>query len=131
MSRFLTAVESVLEADAVRLETDFRALPGWCSLKAFGLLVMLENDFGAPVTIDRLRELKTVGDLELEALAQLAAKTFGVARSAFDPRLGYGETAEWDSVNHLRLVMAAEKLLGVTYPIETVPALRHLADFLR
>jgi RNA polymerase sigma-54 factor len=44
-------------------ETRFRELDGWCSLKAFGLLAMLENDFGARVPIARFTECATLGEL--------------------------------------------------------------------
>lgn len=60
----------------------------------------------------------------------LAAKVFGVSREKLSPTLKYGEIPEWDSVNHLRLVMETEKVFGVKYPLEKIPFLSSLADFL-
>ena len=63
MEEFLEQVAEVLEVDSVGLEDDFRAVEAWCSLKAFGLLVLLENDWGTPISTERFAELKSVGDL--------------------------------------------------------------------
>lgn len=130
MNLFLKGVASVLEVDEVDLDLDFRTVPGWCSLQGFGLLVLLENDWGAPVSIDRFLGMKSVKDLYREAFLALAAKVFGVERAALRGDLGYGEIPEWSSVNHLKLVMEAEKRFGVSYPFERVPFLRRLDDFL-
>ena len=76
---FLKGVASVLEVDEVDLDLDFRTVPGWCSLQGFGLLVLLENDWGAPVSIDRFLGMKRVKDLYREAFLALAAKEIGRA----------------------------------------------------
>lgn len=60
---FCARVADILETDGVTLETDFRALPGWCSLQAFGLLVFLENDCGVRMDIPAFRRLSRVGEL--------------------------------------------------------------------
>lgn len=60
---FRTKVADVLEVDAVTDETRFRELPGWCSLQAFGLLVMLENDCGVRLDTGRFAQIETVGGL--------------------------------------------------------------------
>ena len=71
MNEFLDKIAAVLE-EPVRPETRFRELPDWSSLKAFGVLVTLENDFGRPMTIDEFRQLNTVADLARAAgVAQL------------------------------------------------------------
>lgn len=129
MNRFLEAVSGVLESGEVTLSTRFRELPDWCSLKAFGLLVMMENDFAAPIDVNRLHGLETVRELMEEAIVALAARVFKVERPKLSPATAYGSLPEWDSVNHLRLVMEAEKLFGVRYPMESVPELRRLGDF--
>ena len=82
MNKFLSAVASVLEMDEVRLDFEFRNAPDWCSRQAFGLLVLLENDWGAPVSIDRFAELKTVRDLYREAFLAFAAGIFKVPRQS-------------------------------------------------
>lgn len=129
MNRFCQAVADVLEVESVGLDTDFRACGGWCSLQGFGLLVMMENDWGAPLTVDRFLELKTVRDLYREAFLAFAAKLFGVGRETLTGATAYESIPQWDSVNHLRLVMEAEKRFGTSYPLETVPSLRTIEDF--
>ena len=130
MNKFLKGVASVLEVDEVSLDLDFRTVPGWCSLQGFGLLVLLENDWNAPTSLDRFLAMKTVKDLYREAFLAFAAKVFGVDRAKLRGDLGYGEIPEWSSVNHLKLVMEAESRFGVSYPFEQVPFLKKLDDFL-
>lgn len=60
---FRNRVAAVLEVPQVEDSTRFRELPGWCSLQAFGLLVMLENDRGVRLDAARFVELETVGEL--------------------------------------------------------------------
>ena len=60
---FRSRVAAVLEVPEVDDATRFRELPGWCSLQAFGLLVMLENDCGVRLDAARFAELETVGEL--------------------------------------------------------------------
>ena len=130
MNRFVESVARVLEVDALALDNEFRSAPGWCSLQAFGLLVLMENDWGAPISIDRLGELKTVRDLYREAFLAFAAGVFKTQRSRLSGETRYGEIAEWDSVNHLRLVMETEKRFGVSFALEKIPYLCKLEDFL-
>ena len=61
--RFLDAVASVLEAPALGFDDDFRESCEWCSLKAFGLLVLMENDFATPLNLAELERLRTVREL--------------------------------------------------------------------
>lgn len=60
----------------------------------------------------------------------LAARVFGVDRAAIDGKTAYELIPGWDSVNHLRLVMEAEREFGVKYPLERIPSLMTLNDFL-
>ena len=130
MNRFVAAVASVLEVESVGLDDRFRETPGWCSLHGFGLLVLLENDWSAPVSLARFSDLKTVRDLYREAFLALAARVFKVPRESLSGASAYGSFPEWDSVNHLKLVMEAEAAFGVSYPFERIPALKTLDDFL-
>ncbi len=130
MNRFVSAVASVLEVEAAGLDDAFRETPGWCSLHGFGLLVLLENDWGAPVTLERFNALKTVRDLYREAFLALAARVFKVPRESLSGASAYNAFPEWDSVNHLKLVMEAEAAFGVSYPFERIPFLKTLDDFL-
>ena len=130
MNRFVSAVASVLEVESVGLDDRFRETPGWCSLHGFGLLVLLENDWSAPVSLARFSDLKTVRDLYREAFLALAARVFKVPRESLSGTSAYGSFPEWDSVNHLKLVMEAEAAFGESYPFERIPALKTLDDFL-
>ncbi|MBQ2625144.1 MAG: acyl carrier protein [Kiritimatiellae bacterium] len=60
----------------------------------------------------------------------LAARIFGVARGEIDGATAYESIPGWDSVNHLRLVMETEREFGVKYPLERIPSLMTLKDFL-
>lgn len=130
MNKFLKSVADVLEVESVALDTPFRETEGWCSLKAFGLLVMLENDWNAPTGIDRFLELKTVRDLCREAFIAFAAGVLKVPRETLTGETAMGVIPEWDSVNHLRLVMEAEPRFGVSYPLELIPSLKTIDDFI-
>ena len=130
MNLFVKAVADVLEVETLDLDDAFRTLDGWCSLKAFGLLVTLENDWATPLTIDRFLELCTVRDLYREAFVTFAAGVFGVSREELNGDSACGSIPEWDSVNHLRLVMEAEKRFGTHYSLERIPSLKTLGDFL-
>jgi len=129
-NRFLQAVASTLEVERVSLDDEFRDVEDWCSLKAFGLLVMLENDWHAPTTVDRLLELKTVRDLYREAFVAFAADVLKVDRARLRGTTSRGMLPEWDHAAHLRLVVEAEKRFGACYPPESIPCLRTINDFL-
>ena len=130
MNRFFAAAASVLEVDSVSPDFEFRNAPGWCSLQAFGLLVLLENDWGAPVSIDRFQKMKTVRDLYREAFLAFAAGVFKVPRQSLGGDTEYGSIPEWDSVAHIKLAMEAEKRFGVSYDLEKIPFMKTLDDFL-
>ncbi len=77
MNEFLDRMSEVLE-EPVTPETRFRELAGYSSLKGFGLLVALENDFGRAMDIAEFMSMETIGDLAAAA---------GVARALpDDPR---------------------------------------------
>ena len=65
-----------------------------------------------------------------EEFFALAARIFGVDRAAIDGTTAYESIPGWDSVNHLRLVMETEREFGVKYPLEKIPSLMTLNDFL-
>ena len=60
---FRIKVAEVLEVPSVTDETRFRELPDWCSLQAFGLLVMMETACGVRLDAAKLAEIETVGEL--------------------------------------------------------------------
>lgn len=69
-------------------------------------------------------------DLWREAFVAFVAQVLKVPREGLSGDTAYGSIPEWDSVNHLRLVMEAEPRFGVRYPLELIPALKKLDDFL-
>ena len=131
MNRFYESVAHVLEVDSVGFDTEFRKVSGWCSLHAFGLLVMLENDFAAPMDIAALGSMHTVGDLYVHAFAALVAAIVGCRADELTADSAAGDTPGWDSVNHLRIFMEAEKRFDVRYDLAEMPAVRTIADFVR
>ena len=60
---------------------------------------------------------------------RFAAGVLGVAAEKLSLETAYGSIPEWDSVMHLRLVMETEAAYGVSFPLESVPVLKTLADF--
>ena len=130
VNKFVSSVASVLEMGDVDLDFEFRTAPGWCSLQAFGLLVLLENDWGAPVSVEQLQRLNTVRDLYREAFVAFAAGIFKVPRQSLSGATEYGTIPEWDSVAHIKLAMEAERRFGVSYDIGKIPFMKRLDDFL-
>lgn len=130
MNKFYEAVAGVLEVPEVGFDTRFRETDGWCSLQAFGLLVMMENDWATPLTIDRLRGLETVGDLLREAFLSFAADLLQVDRAQLTGASAMGSVPAWDSVNHLRLLMESEKRFGFSFNLEQIPSIATIDDFL-
>lgn len=132
MNRFTASVASVLEVDGEGLSLDsrFREVDGWCSLTGFGLLVLLENDWDAPISVTSFLELQTVRDLYRVAFIAFAAKVLGVPRGSLSGTSAFGSVPEWDSVAHLRLVMEAEKFFDVHYTLESIPSIKSIDDFL-
>ncbi len=63
MDEFLAKVAEILEVASVTSELDFRTVEDWDSMKGFMLLVLLENDYGRPMTVETFLQTKTVGDL--------------------------------------------------------------------
>ena len=59
------------------------------------------------------------------------ANLFEVPPESLSLETAYESIPQWDSVMHLRLVMEAEARYGVSIPLETIPNLRTLADFVR
>lgn len=68
--------------------------------------------------------------MDREAFFALAARVFGVGRAEIDEATAYESIPGWDSVNHLRLVMETEREFGVRYPLERIPSMKTLRDFL-
>jgi acyl carrier protein len=65
---------------------------------------------------------------------ELIARTLGVDLSAVHDELAFGDLPEWDSLNHVELMLALEQELGVEIGPEemvelgTVPAITQFAE---
>lgn len=67
---FVEKISEVLEVDPseITMETDFRnEVPFWDSLKGFGIIVLIEEDYGKRLTVEEFLEQKTIGDLYKKA----------------------------------------------------------------
>jgi acyl carrier protein len=63
---FAQKIAEILEVEAADLseEAEFRLItPYWSSLMGFGILVMLEEDYGYRMPVDVFLQAKTVGEL--------------------------------------------------------------------
>ena len=65
----------------------------------------------------------------VEDFLDFAAGVLGVPRETIGPDTARGSLPEWDSVMHLRLVMETEARYGCYVPLECVPEIATLADF--
>ena len=63
MNEFCAGLADVLDVPQVTSETRFRELDGWCSLKAFGLLIHLENEYHVSIPIETFLAFNTIADL--------------------------------------------------------------------
>ena len=63
MNEFLVRVANILETPSVAQDLEFRTVRGWGSMMGFALFIMLEDEYGAKLTPESFRELKTVADL--------------------------------------------------------------------
>ena len=60
---FLGRVANILEVPEVTPELEFRSVSGWGSMMGFALYLMLEDEYGANISPEQFRELKTVEEL--------------------------------------------------------------------
>ena len=70
-----------------------------------------------------------IPEAKREEFFHLAAKIFGVERVTLSDSTAYQSLPQWDSVNHLRLVMESESAFNIRFPLERIPALATLGDF--
>jgi len=68
---FIEKISEILEVEPETLtpKTDFRNdIPFWDSLKGFGIIVLIEEDYGKKLTVEEFLEQKTIGDLYKKAI---------------------------------------------------------------
>jgi len=65
-NEFIEKMAMILDVDpsSVSLETSFRTeTPYWDSLKGFGMIVLLEEDYSKKLSVEEFLECQTLGDL--------------------------------------------------------------------
>jgi len=68
---FIEKISEILEVEPETLtpKADFRnEIPFWDSLKGFGIIVLIEEDYGKKLTVEEFLEQKTIGDLYKKAI---------------------------------------------------------------
>ena len=65
MEQFLELVADVFEVepDEITMDTVFRDMDDFSSLVGFSLIVMMEDEYNAKVSVDEFMECNTIGDL--------------------------------------------------------------------
>jgi len=63
MQKFLERLAEVLEVPSVTAADDFRTVPMWSSMTGFAVMVMIDLEYGKPVTAADLMSARTVADL--------------------------------------------------------------------
>ncbi|MBF9068414.1 acyl carrier protein [Streptacidiphilus fuscans] len=65
-----------LDEDEVAVDANFADLPGWDSVNAMRVLVLLERELGEPVDYDSFASAHTVADM-VEAVAEVSGVSGG------------------------------------------------------
>ena len=65
-----------------------------------------------------------------QRLIAVVAAALGVPASALALETGPGEVEEWDSMGQINIVSEVETEFGVNIPIEKIPDIRSIGDFL-
>ncbi|MBQ6743531.1 MAG: acyl carrier protein [Acidaminococcaceae bacterium] len=65
MQQFLELVAEIfeIEPEEITMDTLFRDLEDFSSMVGFSLIIMMEDEYGAKVSVDEFMECNTVGDL--------------------------------------------------------------------
>ena len=65
MQQFLELVAEIfeIELEEITMDTLFRDLEDFSSMVGFSLIIMMEDEYGAKVSVDEFMECNTVGDL--------------------------------------------------------------------
>lgn len=66
MNDFLDKMSQILEKPVTK-DTIFREIEDYSSLKGFGILVTLENDYNREMDIDEFLTMSTIGELAAAA----------------------------------------------------------------
>ena len=65
MQQFLELVAEIfeIEPEEITMDTLFRDLEDFSSMVGFSLIIMMEDEYGAKVSVDEFMECNTIGDL--------------------------------------------------------------------
>ncbi|MET0408532.1 MAG: acyl carrier protein [Hyphomicrobium sp.] len=66
-----------------------------------------------------------------EKLTQIFHDVFDDDSIALKPELTAADVEEWDSLNHIRLVLAVEKEFGVKFSAAHVASLKNVGDLVK
>lgn len=66
----------------------------------------------------------------MEAIEELIATVLGIDRARVVPDLGYQSVAQWDSLNHVNLMLALEQELGTTIDADSMVELTNVRAIL-
>lgn len=68
------------------------------------------------------------GDI-YEALTEIFREVFDDPALTATPELSAADVAEWDSFNHINIVVAAEQRFGVKFRAAEIESLRNVGEF--
>ena len=63
MNEFLEKVAEILEVDSVSPDFEFRTVADWDSMKGFSIIVLMESDYGKPMSVEEFMKCEKVSDL--------------------------------------------------------------------
>jgi len=72
MDKFLEFISEILEVEAkdISMDTNFREdVEDWDSMKGFGIICMVEDEYGIQIKVPDFLNCKTIGDLYEKATA--------------------------------------------------------------
>ncbi len=130
MDAFSQSVSRCLNVEELSLQTEFRKIPVWSDGAEVSLREMMRKEWGVDFTDESFARAARLRDLWCEAFISFAATLFEVPREQLGISTSMGSIPQWDSVNHLRLVMEAEARFGISYPFEKIVCMKELGDFL-
>ena len=61
-------------------------------------------------------------------LIEAVSDLFGMAKSDVTPETSRDTTPEWDSLSHLRLILAVESAHGIRFPTAVIPELTSVGN---
>ena len=129
MDAFVKSISQVIGNERLDINAEFRN-SAWTDHIEQSLRDVLRDKWNVAVSDEAFTLFKSVKDLWREAFLVFAARLFEVPRESIDGSTSIGSIPQWDSVNHLRLVMECEARFEVSYPLEKIITLKKLEDFL-